>query len=224
MTAAWLFIALAIEPMPVGQQNALVQKYCAPCHSDPRNNYGLSLKSFDAANLDPTVAAMLAAKLKGGAIGASGLPHPDRATQDALLRALTLKAAGAAKWNFSQTASIIAASSVQELPSPRVPGEMDLYRLTITCDADSREARMQLAWAPGDVEDGAAITVSNDMKGPATYALRKGEGHVFLDARKQGLPAQSLSVRGLIYGETAVFAFNDLSHAAREMLAICFTQ
>jgi hypothetical protein len=46
-------VALASGAMPVPQQNALVQKYCAVCHSDAHMNGGLSLQHFDAAYPDP---------------------------------------------------------------------------------------------------------------------------------------------------------------------------
>jgi hypothetical protein len=78
----------AAELMPVIQQNALVQKYCAVCHDDAHRNGGLSLQHFDASNVDPSLAAMMASKLKTGAIGAAGLPLPDQATQDAFFNAL----------------------------------------------------------------------------------------------------------------------------------------
>jgi hypothetical protein len=51
--------AVAGEAMPVPQQNALVQKYCAVCHTDTQRNAGLSLQHFDAAHADPSVAAMM---------------------------------------------------------------------------------------------------------------------------------------------------------------------
>jgi hypothetical protein len=38
------------DAMPVAQQNALVQKYCAVCHTDVHRNGGLSLQHFDAAH------------------------------------------------------------------------------------------------------------------------------------------------------------------------------
>jgi hypothetical protein len=34
---------------PAAQQNALVQRYCAVCHTDAAKNGGLSLEHFDAA-------------------------------------------------------------------------------------------------------------------------------------------------------------------------------
>jgi hypothetical protein len=64
--------------MPVEQQNALLQKYCTVCHKDAHMNGGLSLEHFDAAHPDPGVAAMLASKLKAKAMGAAGIPLPDR--------------------------------------------------------------------------------------------------------------------------------------------------
>src|SRR5262249_49452564 len=55
------------ELMPVVQQNALVQKYCAVCHDDVHRNGGLSLQHFEASNVDPSLAAMMVSKLKTGA-------------------------------------------------------------------------------------------------------------------------------------------------------------
>src|SRR5580692_11718733 len=60
--------------MPAAQQNALIQKYCAVCHTDASMNGGISLQHFDAAHAVPGEAAMMAGKLKGGAMGASGQP------------------------------------------------------------------------------------------------------------------------------------------------------
>jgi dienelactone hydrolase len=219
------FLLKVFQPMPVAQQNALVQKYCAGCHQDKPNNFGLSLAGFDAAHPDPTVAAMLAAKLQGGAIGAAGIPRPGRAAEDALLTALTSEAAGAANWNVTQTAApnpTLTASALQRLPSPRVPGEMDLYRLTLTCDTDSRKAAMQVTWAPGDVETARPMSISADGKAQSPYTVQSGEGVAYLDATKVGLPSQSLTVSGLVYGETAVFPFVNMDRNVRQTLAKCF--
>src|SRR5215813_15108040 len=90
--------AAAGEPMPVARQNALVQKYCAVCHDDVHRNGGLSLQHFNASNVDPSLAAMMASKLKSGAIGAAGLPRPDQATQDAFFNALEAESSGSNEW------------------------------------------------------------------------------------------------------------------------------
>ncbi len=60
--------ALSAELLP-GQQNPLVQKYCAVCHTDAVKNGGLSLEHYDAEDANPALAAMLLIKLKGGATG-----------------------------------------------------------------------------------------------------------------------------------------------------------
>src|SRR5215467_12693957 len=99
------------EPMPVVQQNALVQKYCAVCHDDVHRNGGLSLQHFDASNVDPSLAAMMVSKLKTGAIGAAGLARPDQATEDAFFKALDAESKGADKWTLIHT----------EEPSTRAP-------------------------------------------------------------------------------------------------------
>src|SRR3954454_5123804 len=54
------------SPMPVAQQNALVQKYCAVCHTDAARNGGLSLEHFDASQAAPSLAAMMVSKLTSG--------------------------------------------------------------------------------------------------------------------------------------------------------------
>jgi hypothetical protein len=109
------------EAMPVAQQNALVHKYCAVCHTDAVRNGGLSLEHFDAAHAAPSLMAMLLSKLtsgvlmetakaavsdpnaaavvdqkmKGGAMGAAGIPIPDKPTIDALIHSFAVESAGA---------------------------------------------------------------------------------------------------------------------------------
>ena len=116
--------APAAEVMPTAQQNALVQKYCAVCHTDAADNGGLSLEHFDAAQAAPSLTAMLLSKLTGGvsletvrevpskagaaalvdkrmksgAMGAAGIGIPDKATIDALIQALATESNGATGW------------------------------------------------------------------------------------------------------------------------------
>ena len=123
MVAGFSVPALAAELMPTSQQNALVQKYCAVCHTDAAKNGGLSLEHFDAAQAPPSLTAMLLSKITGGvllktvreasskasaavlidkkmrsgAMGAAGIPIPDKATIDALIHALAVESAGAMK-------------------------------------------------------------------------------------------------------------------------------
>jgi hypothetical protein len=111
--------------MPAAQQNSVVRKYCAGCHSDTLMYGGLSVQHFDAAHPEPGVAAMLVSKLTGGlspnevnaathgpdseaailgfmktgAMSAAGLGVPDKTRQVAFVRALTAEAAGAEEWD-----------------------------------------------------------------------------------------------------------------------------
>ena len=58
--------------MPAAEQNALVMKYCAVCHTDAAMNGGLSLQHYDAAKRNPGLAAIMLTKLNNGAMGAAG--------------------------------------------------------------------------------------------------------------------------------------------------------
>ncbi|HXB74060.1 MAG TPA: hypothetical protein VNY05_37825 [Candidatus Acidoferrales bacterium] len=172
--------AFAGDVMAVAQQNSLVQEYCAVCHTDAARNGGLSLEHFDAAQAAPSLAAMMVSKLtsgvsletvkaaasdpsadalvakkmKGGAMGAAGIPVPDKATIDALINALASEATGANEWGVKRTqdpatrSPVLTASILRELPSARNAGEAAMYRLVLACNAATHEGEMQIAWAP----------------------------------------------------------------------------
>src|SRR5262245_50358791 len=129
--------------MPVAQQNALVQRYCAVCHDDAHRNGGLSLRHFDASVVEPSLAAMMVSKLKSGAMGAAGLGLPDRPTQEGFFDALMAKSTGANEWTLTPTqdpatrAPIVTASIVRELYSSANPQNAKLYRLKLTCRTDT---------------------------------------------------------------------------------------
>jgi hypothetical protein len=241
-------VAAATGVMPVAQQNALVQKYCAVCHSDAHMNGGLSLEHFDAAHPDPGVAAMMVSKLKSGAISAAGVPPPDRATVNDLLSALSAEAADASTWTVDRTghsttrASILTASVVQAVPSAAHPAEPDMYRLTLTCNVDTHEGDLQLAWAPAPPPQGRAMAVAVDGKALFAYKVEgtekmgngasgsSGPGSAIFYTTKNStvpkvrmlLPAQTLTISDLFPDETAIFPFDRLSPAARDGLSACF--
>jgi hypothetical protein len=61
------------EIMPSAQQNSVVRKYCASCHSDALMYGGLSLEHFDAAHPEPSLAAMLGRQRCTGRDHAGGI-------------------------------------------------------------------------------------------------------------------------------------------------------
>jgi hypothetical protein len=249
VTAGWLVgspMAAASGAMPAAQQNALVQTYCAVCHTDAARNGGLSLEHFDAAHPDPVVAAMVLGKLKTGAIGAAGLKPPDEATVQAWIASTSAEAAGANRWNVNRTkdpatkGSVLSASIVQELPPAAIPDVPDSYRLTVTCRADTHEAGMELAWSPGSPKMGQVFSALVDGTALATYKVEgteqmgngtggsSGPGSIVLYPTKQNtaaamaLPAQTLTIRDAFPNETVVFPFGELSPTDRQALSACF--
>lgn len=218
--------AVASDMMPAAQQNELVAKFCASCHDDAKMIGGLTLQRFDAAHVDPSLAAMLASKLKDGALGASGLkPLPDRATQDALLSALAAEGGGAGAWTVERArepktqAPILIASMVRQVPTAN-PEKPDLYRLKLTCHVDTHEGEMQVAWAPADVPGtGGTMSAAVDGQAPLVYKVANGEGNAKLPLP---WPGQTLTIGKLFGDETVVFPFTELTQTARQALSACF--
>jgi hypothetical protein len=70
-------------------QTAVVKQYCTSCHSDKMKAGGLSLASFDAANVvaEAPVAEKMIRKLRAGMMPPAGVKRPDAATILALAQA-----------------------------------------------------------------------------------------------------------------------------------------
>jgi hypothetical protein len=235
---AILTAGLLAGTMPPAQQNTLVQRYCTVCHTDKSMNGGLSLEHFDAARPDPGDAAMIVSKMKSGAFGAAGIPAPDKATQDALIDALSASAAGASRWTFRQAAhgatgaAMVTASIVLGVPSSANHGEPDLYRLTLTCRAATHEGEMQLAWSPNVPGSGQTISAVVDGGPAIAYKVEgtekmgngssgtSGPGSTVLKALP--LPAQTLTISSLFPDQAVVFPFGALPVDMRRQFAGCF--
>ena len=222
--------------MPAADQNALVKKYCAVCHTDASQNGGLSLEHFDAARRDPTLAAMMLSKLNSGAMGAAGNGVPSEPDQRAWLDSTKEQAAGAGEWFITRDANRITASIVREVPA-RKAGEVHLpvYRLRIACDSSSNKAthagEMQLTWSP-EPQTGRSINISVDGNAPVEYKIegkeRMGNGGTVESGRasifltKLPLAKQTLTIRDLFPGERVEFPIGTLNPADRAALQSCF--
>lgn len=216
--------------MPTARQNALVQKYCTVCHTDAAKNGGLSLEHFDAAQPNPPLAAMLLSKLQNGAIGAAGLAPPDKATADAWVAATTAQAEHAGAWHVTRNGSSVAASIVHPA-TPRQPGaHPPLYRLTLTCDTETRRGAMQLTWSPEPKTD-RTFFVSVDGGAGVAHVL---EGRETMGNGSRGttglasallwapLAKDTLMVTELFPAEAVVFPIGALSRTAVQDLTACF--
>jgi hypothetical protein len=221
--------------MPPAQQNAIVAKYCAVCHSDAHPNGRLSFEHFDAANADPGLVAIMAAKLRTGAFGASGQPLPDKATQAAFASAMKAESAGAESWVVDRTGGPVTASIVRQLPSTdkEAHGEPDLYRLMVTCDARTRAGHMDLEWSPGVPKQGREMSAAVDGKQRFTWKVEGNETMGNDQAGTSGpgavavavpLPKKTLTVANLFPDETVEFPFSDLDKTARRQLSACFSK
>jgi len=229
--AAWAPVASASNAMPVAQQNALVGKYCAVCHTDAIPNGGLSLQHFDAARPDPGLMAMVVSKLKAKALGASGQPLPDKMTQDLLQSTLAVESFGAERWVVDRQAAVLTANVVAATPSTKSDGDPDLFRLTLTCHTDTHQGGMQVAWSPGVPKSGQMISAVVDGGTPVTSKIEGVEKMGNGQAGESGpgavqlglpLPAKQLAVSNIFGDETVLFPFEGLSESARQGLSVCF--
>jgi hypothetical protein len=231
-------LAGAAELMPPAQQNALVGKYCAVCHTDAAKNGGLSLEHYDAARKDPALAAMLLSKLRNGAMGAAGLGVPDAPTQARWVAATTAQAEGAKAWTVirdqvrDSKAPVLTASIVRDA-APRKPGmDAPLYRLTLGCDAASHRGEIQLTWSPDAPQKDRTFSVSADGTGAIPHRLEgreetMGNGTAATSGLawtvlKAPLPEKTLTVSDLFPGETVAFPLGELEPRVRQQLALCF--
>lgn len=179
--------------LPTARQNALVRQYCAVCHTDAAKNGGLSLEYFDAATTAPNLAAMLLSKLTGGvaletvretrtnppaaalvhqnmrtgAMAAAGIPIPEQAIIDGLIHALAVESAGATEWSVSRLPAGLTASILREMPSAR--GDVEAYRLIVSCPAATQTGSIQVAWSPA--AQSGKLVASVDGKAGVTYAV-----------------------------------------------------
>jgi hypothetical protein len=226
----------AAELMPPVQQNALVNKYCAVCHTDAVKNGGLSLEHYDAAQPNPALAAMLLSKLRNGAMGAAGLGIPDTTTRDAWVAATAAQAERAKGWTVIRTevseskAPVLTASIVREVVPRKRDTDAPVYRLTLVCNSASHEGEIQLTWSP-EPQTNRTFSVSADGNAGIPHRLegreeKMGNGTAGTSGLAAALlntplPQKTLTITDLFPGETLVFPFNDLDQVARGRLAVC---
>ena len=231
-------LASPTELMPPAQQNMLVQKYCAVCHTDAAKNGGLSLEHYDATQGNPALAAMLLSKLRNGAMGAAGLGIPDPATRDAWVMATAAQAERATRWTIIRTQApeskgdVLTASIVRDV-APRSSGtDSPVYRLTLACNSDSHKGEIQLTWSPAP-QTQRTFTVSVDGNAAIPQRLegteeKMGNGTPLTTGLaaavlKASLPEKILTISDLFPGETVVFPLGELDQVDRRQLAVCLT-
>jgi hypothetical protein len=235
--------AWAGDGMPVAQQNAIVQKYCVSCHTDAEPSGLLSLQHYDAAHAAPALSAMLLSKvtagvplatvkaaasdanaaalvarqMRHGAMGAAGIGVPDQDTIDAFIQALASGAGGAEIWQVRRGGPATTATVVREL-SPRSSGEATTYRLTLSCNAATKQREALFSWAPSAANGPMSVAVD----GGAPLAHEARGAAIDLTLHPRWAPFQkTVRVSGLFPNEAITFAISDLPVDAREALAAC---
>jgi hypothetical protein len=228
--------------MPVGQQNELVQKRCALCHSGANPKGGLLLEHFDAAVPDPAVARMMLIKIaKDGAISAAGAPVPDDTTREGLVSALSAAADRAPSdgWRVDLggdpkgghnivTASILQAASATDAQSA-------VYELSVRCGGRTHRGELTLATysrkgpdvpmtdrALSPASDGSVrFTYKVDANPDESAWLYVARNNTSAPMALMPIPAQTLTISNLFSGESVSFPFDRLSPIVRRQLATC---
>lgn len=227
--------AAAAGDLASAEQNALVKKYCAVCHTDRAANGGLSLEHYNASRPDPQLAAMILSKLRNGAMGAAGLGVPDPDTQAAWVATTVRQSAGADNWTVNRSepsashASIVTSSIVRTLPLRTGQTNAPVYRLTLACNAATHEGTILLTWSP-EPQTNRTFSVSADGQPGIPHELtgqeKMGNGSSGVSGRASamlhvGQPAKSLTVSNLFPAETVVFPIDALDQQARQELTAC---
>ena len=222
----WIVALPLGAAMSVERQNELVQRHCAVCHTDAARNGGLTLQNFDAAKADPSLSAMLLSKLRGGAMGASGLPF-QKTDADALETAMIEASARAHRWTVVR-GPVTTAGIVRDVVS-KDPEQPSRYRLLISCDAGLRKKAVQLSWAPSPRNGTVKASVDGswpiDYKVEGTETMGNGSagttGHAAVTLKGLPWPKKTLTISELFPGETVIFPFEQLE-PDRQAFAGCF--
>ena len=191
------------QTIPVAEQNALVKRHCAVCHTDAARNGGLSLQHFDAADAPASLVAMMVSKLTsglslatvqaapaddkaaalveqrvvGGAMFAAGIkvPIPTIAafTTSLAARATSPRNGTCADAGPGRQDNGGDGEPLRELPVIREGNVAPSYRLVLTCNQATLEGEMQLAWAPTPKR--GTLLVAVDGKAPSAYTVEGTE-------------------------------------------------
>lgn len=189
---------------------------------------GVSLEIASHAGSSTDAAELVNRKMKSGAMGAAGIPIPDKATIDALIHAFSAESTGATDWSIEPG---LTASVLREMPSAKNAGEAEFYRLIASCNPATQQGTLQVAWAPvpqsGTLAASADGNAAVEYRVEGTEAMGNGSG-VILHGRAAlmlnavPLPAKSLTINDLFPGESVSFSFSNFPKDVRHQFEVCF--
>ena len=187
---------------------------------------GASLQIVERGLTDPAAAALIARKVRGGALGASGVPRPDQTTIDKFIQSFAMQSKNTKEWTIQEEGEIITASILREVPMDNQSDSAETYRLVATCNPATRELKLQLAWSPSPAVGVIAASVDNEKPITLQRPDTKGDPTKLANIQLVGVrfPVKSLTISGLFEQQQVTFPFIALKDKLSGSWNACFAE
>ena len=141
---------------------------------------GVLVETVRLARFNSTAAALVSKALNNGAMGAAGIPRPDKATIDSFVDALAYEAAGADLCREYRGPSHQRLDRDSQYRARRAfrryPKETAMFRLVASCNAITHKGQVLPAWAPGANGEAFSLTTDGTPKQANRFSARPTPG------------------------------------------------